>query len=258
MRILVCNDDGHLAPGLAALERAARTLSDDVWVVAPSRKLSSMGHQISLHAPFTLTQTDARHFVCSGTPADCAIAALGWLFKDAPAPDLVLSGVNDGRNIGEDIAYSGTMAIAREASFWGIPAVAFSAAKEIDFSHAEVTAWLGSIVQGLGRDIAAWHRPDHWLSINLPATPGPLRAAVPGRAKIAPAVLSEALLSDGVHGAVTQLRYTSGRRTQRRPDDELSRLDAGAGTVYRLCWNSVDPVGDALLDRLNTAAHHPA
>ena len=134
LRILISNDDGHFSGGIAALERAAATLSDDVWVVAPDKKRSSMGHQISLHEPFEITRLSERRYACSGTPADCAIAAMAWLFADSAKPDLVLSGVNEGRNIGEDIAYSGTMSIAREASFWGIPAIAFSAPKELDFS----------------------------------------------------------------------------------------------------------------------------
>ena len=117
LRILVSNDDGHFSGGIAALERAAATLSDDVWVVAPERKRSSMGHQISLHEPFEVTRLSERRYACSGTPADCVIAAMTWLFANEAKPTLVLSGVNEGRNIGEDIAYSGTMAIARETAF---------------------------------------------------------------------------------------------------------------------------------------------
>jgi len=185
MRVLVSNDDGHFSAGIAALERAALGLSDDVWVVAPERKRSSMGHNVSLHEDFTMTKLGERRYACSGTPADCVIAALAWLFKDSARPDLVLSGINEGRNIGEDIAYSGTMAIAREASFWGIAAVAFSGPKSIDFSATATRDWLSQLVRRLGGNVGAWHRPDHWLSINLPAAvPALVRHAVPGRAKL--------------------------------------------------------------------------
>lgn len=247
LRILVCNDDGHFSAGIAALERAATSLSDDRWVVAPDRKRSSMGHQISLHAPFEITRLSERRYSCSGTPADCVIAARAWLFADAAKPDLVLSGVNEGRNIGEDIAYSGTMAIAREASFWGIPAIAFSAPKELDFAAPELTQWLAGVVAGLGRDMASWHRPDSWLSINLPArVPAQLRHAVPGRAKIAAAIQVQQ-----TRGDTTVLRYASGRSGVSSMGDETSVLGAGHASVYRLCWNGSAPVDEAVLQRIN-------
>lgn len=247
MRILLSNDDGYFSPGLAALERAALTLSDDVWVVAPERKRSSMGHGLSLHDTFTMRELGQRRYACSGTPADCVIAALAWLFSDSTKPALVLSGINDGRNIGEDIAYSGTMAIAREASFWGIAAIAFSAPKNVNFDAPEMLEWLSCLVRSLGSDIGAWHRPDHWLSINLPAAaPAALRHSVPGRAKIASAIESDPTL-DGV----TRLRYRDGRSVRATAEDELSLLDAGYGSVYRLRWNTFVPVEDALLALVN-------
>ena len=252
MRILVCNDDGHAAPGLGALEAAAATLPEaEVWTVAPEHKRSSMGHSISLHEPFTLRPLAQRRFACSGTPADCALAGLGWLLHDAP-PALVLSGINEGRNIGEDIAYSGTMAIAREASFWGIPAVAFSGEKGIAFGEPGVARWLAATVQALALQVAAWHRPQHWLSINLPATvPAPLVPAVAGRAKIAARIEAEPL-----PGGTTRLRYASGRRVERLEGDEMARIDAGQATVYRLGWNAVEPLPGPLLAALNTPSGH--
>lgn len=247
MRILVCNDDGHFAPGLAALEAAAATLGAEVFSVAPDRKRSSMGHSLSLHDAFTLTPLAPRRYACSGTPADCAVAGLGWLLRDTP-PSLVLSGINEGRNIGEDIAYSGTMAIAREASFWGIPAIAFSGEKGIAFDDPAVARWLAATLQTLARQVDHWHSPQHWLSINLPATlPAALVPAVAGRAKIAAHVDAESA-QDGV----TRLRYASGRRIERSTHDELAQLEAGHATVYRLGWNAVEPLPGTLLDALNT------
>lgn len=247
LRILISNDDGHFSGGIAALERAAATLSDDVWVVAPDKKRSSMGHQISLHEPFEITRLSERRYACSGTPADCAIAAMAWLFADSAKPDLVLSGVNEGRNIGEDIAYSGTMSIAREASFWGIPAIAFSAPKELDFSAPALARWLSEVVGGFGCNLSSWHRPDAWLSINLPSVvPAPLRHAVPGRAKIA-----AAMQVPEIRGDTTVLRYAKGRAGGSSQGDDTQVLDAGFASVYRLCWNAAAQVDDAVLDGIN-------
>lgn len=247
LRILICNDDGHFSAGLGALERAAATVSSDVWVVAPDKKRSSMGHQISLHEPFEVTRLSERRYACSGTPADCAIAAMAWLFADSSKPDLVLSGVNEGRNIGEDIAYSGTMSIAREASFWGTPAIAFSAPKELDFSNADLARWLAAVVAGFAGTMADWHRPDSWLSVNLPArVPASLRHAVPGRAKIAAAIEPQQ-----THGDTTVLRYVKGRSGVSSEGDETSVLEAGYASVYRLCWNASARVDSTLLEQIN-------
>lgn len=254
MRILISNDDGHFSPGLAALERAAASFSDDVWTIAPQDKRSSMGHSISLHDSFQVTRLGERRYACSGTPADCAIAAFAWLFADSHQPALVLSGINDGRNIGEDIAYSGTMSIAREASFWGVPAVGFSAPNGSDFSAPDVEAWLARLVQGLAESIGHWHRPDEWLSINFPAAlPAALHHAAPGRAKIAAAITAEKAGAD-----TTVLRYVKGRHGKAVAGDESSQLDAGFATVYRLRWNGYAHVDDGLLRNINGAALKPA
>ncbi len=248
MRILICNDDGHFSPGLATLERAAATISNDVWTVAPEGQRSSMGHSISLHAPFTLTRLSDKRYSCSGTPADCAIAAMAWLFADSEKPALVLSGINDGRNIGEDIAYSGTMSIAREASFWEIPALAFSSLNNTNFEAPGMMPWLSGLLQNLVRNMAAWHRPDEWLSINLPTTvPTSLQHAAPGRAKIAGGITAEV-----VDANTTLLRYLKGRKGEQAPGDEASLLDAGCATVYRLCWNRHSRIDDSLLDDINS------
>ena len=106
MRILVCNDDGIEAPGLGLLAEAALALGSDVWLVAPDRKWTAASHQLSFDRDLTLTAAGERAFVCSGTPADCVVAAMTILFADGPKPDLVLAGVNDKRNVAEDLAYS--------------------------------------------------------------------------------------------------------------------------------------------------------
>src|SRR4051812_21364487 len=127
MRILCTNDDGIHAPGLKTLESIARNLSDDVWVVAPETDQSGVAHSLSLNDPLRLRQIDERRFAVKGTPTDCVIMGVRHILKDR-RPDLVLSGVNKGQNVAEDVTYSGTVAAAIEATILGIPAVALSQA----------------------------------------------------------------------------------------------------------------------------------
>ncbi len=125
MRILLTNDDGIHSPGLAVLEQIARALSDDVWVVAPESDQSGVSHSLSLNDPLRLREIGPRHFAVKGTPTDCVIMGARHLMGDG-APDLVLSGVNRGQNVAEDVIYSGTIAGAIEATILGISAVALS------------------------------------------------------------------------------------------------------------------------------------
>ncbi|WP_029005816.1 5'/3'-nucleotidase SurE [Azorhizobium doebereinerae] len=127
MRILVTNDDGIHAPGLEACARIAAALSDDVWVVAPEADQSGVAHSLSLNDPLRLRKVDDRRFAVKGTPTDCVIMAVRHLLIDNP-PDLVLSGVNRGQNIAEDVSYSGTVAGAIEGTILGIPSIALSQA----------------------------------------------------------------------------------------------------------------------------------
>ena len=126
MRILLTNDDGIHDEGIAALERIARTLSDDVWVVAPETDQSGLAHSLTLNQPLRLRQADERHFAVRGTPTDCVIMAVRHLMPEPP--DLVLSGVNSGTNIADDITYSGTVAGAIEGTLMGIRSIALSQA----------------------------------------------------------------------------------------------------------------------------------
>ncbi|WP_237151811.1 5'/3'-nucleotidase SurE [Oryzibacter oryziterrae] len=126
MRILISNDDGFGAPGILALERVARQLTDDVWVVAPETDQSGLAHSLTLHDPLRAREIDNRHFAVRGTPTDCVIMAIRQLMPDAP--DLVLSGINAGANIADDVTYSGTVACAIEATLLGVPAIALSQA----------------------------------------------------------------------------------------------------------------------------------
>jgi 5'-nucleotidase len=125
VRILVTNDDGINAPGLAALERIAHKLSDDVWVCAPEYEQSGASRALTLAEPIRVRQSGERRFSTTGTPTDCVMLAIHELVSGRK-PDLVLSGVNRGANLAEDVTMSGTVAGAIEAMALGVPGVALS------------------------------------------------------------------------------------------------------------------------------------
>jgi len=127
MRILITNDDGIHAEGLDVCEQIARSLSKDVWVIAPEYDQSGVAHSLSLNDPLRLRQVAERRFAVRGTPTDCVIMGARHLLN-GQGPDLVLSGVNRGRNAGEDVIYSGTIAGAMEGAILGIPSLALSQA----------------------------------------------------------------------------------------------------------------------------------
>lgn len=123
MRILLTNDDGIDEEGLAALAEGLKR-EHEVWVVAPDRNRSGVSHGITMHEPLKMRQYDKNTFSCSGLPADCVISGVKAVLP--AVPDVVISGINRGPNIGSDIIYSGTAAAARQAALFGIPALAFS------------------------------------------------------------------------------------------------------------------------------------
>ncbi len=149
MRILLTNDDGIHAPGLEVLERLARQFSDDIWTVAPAEEQSGAGHSLTLSRPVRLRRHDARRWSVSGTPTDAVMMALR---KVMPAPpDVILSGVNRGANLGDDVTYSGTVSAAIEGALAGIRSIALSqvyAAEgmgdTVPFAAAE--AWGGRVL----------------------------------------------------------------------------------------------------------------
>ena len=127
MRILITNDDGIDAAGLGVLEAIAAALSQDVWVVAPETDQSGAAHSLTLHEPLRLRKLAERRYAVKGTPTDCVIMAVRHIIPDT-RPDLVLSGVNLGHNIADDVTYSGTIAGAIEGTLLGIPSIAMSLA----------------------------------------------------------------------------------------------------------------------------------
>jgi len=180
MRILLTNDDGIDCEGIKHLESALNeTGRHEVYVVAPDGNRSGVSHSITLRGPIRLVKRSARAWACSGTPADCAIvAALGGLpFK----PDLVVSGINVGPNIGTDLVYSGTAAAARQAALHGIPAIAFSLA-----AHEGPWAWEAAARFAAERieELSALCVDDVFINVNIPNDPvGPrgLECTFPSR-----------------------------------------------------------------------------
>ena len=168
MRILVTNDDGIHAPGLKVAERIARALTDDVWVVAPESDQSGVSHSLSLNDPLRLREISDRHFAVKGTPADCVIMGTRRILGDR-MPDLILSGVNRGQNVAEDVIYSGTVAGAMEGVILGVPAIALSQGygPETRFaSHWETAETMGpEVVRSI---LAAGIPPETLVNVNFP------------------------------------------------------------------------------------------
>jgi len=165
VRILVSNDDGVHAPGLAALVGAFP--DDEVWVVAPDREQSASSHSISLHRPLRVVELGPRRFAVDGTPTDAVYMGLNLLLRDR-RPDLVLSGVNNGPNLGTDVLYSGTVAAAMEGALLGCSAIAVSLASPPphDFRHA--AAFAGALARRL---ISNPPPAPALLNVNVPSGP---------------------------------------------------------------------------------------
>jgi 5'/3'-nucleotidase len=170
MRILITNDDGIHAPGLEACEQIARALTDEVWIVAPETDQSGVSHSLSLNDPLRLREVSERHFAVKGTPTDCVIMGVRHLMKDAP--DLVLSGVNRGRNCAEDVTYSGTVAGAMEGTVLGVPSFALSQAYAA--STKRLPHWQTAIKHApdlIRKVLAAGMPRDVLVNVNFPDCP---------------------------------------------------------------------------------------
>jgi 5'-nucleotidase len=172
VRILLTNDDGVHARGLDVLERLARTLSDDITIVAPLEEQSGKGRSLSLTEPVRLRRFGERRFAVTGTPTDAVMMALAEIMKDGP-PDLILSGVNRGANLGEDVSYSGTVSAAMEGALAGIRSIALSQryalsapGEKVSFEAAE--QWGERVLRPL---IAADWAPRTLMNVNFPPIP---------------------------------------------------------------------------------------
>ena len=186
-RILVTNDDGLGAEGIVLLEKIARSLSDDVWVVAPEQEQSGAGHSLTLHEPIRVIAKDECHFAVRGTPTDAVLLAVMEIITDK-RPELILSGINRGANLAEDVTYSGTIAAAMEGTLLEIPPIAlsnFMTNETPDWSAAEAHA--ADIIRSVTQ--LAW--PAHtFINVNFPGIPAAhvkgIKAAPQGRRKLDP------------------------------------------------------------------------
>ena len=170
MRILVTNDDGIFSEGIKLLAQALQPLGE-VTVVAPDREQSASGHSLTLNRPLRLRKIQERWFAVDGTPTDCVSLAVQWLMKDDP-PGLIVSGINFGLNLGNDVTYSGTVSATFEGSLLGIPSLAFSQEVSESFSFQQAADVAGRLVRALlgqdGRE-APQLPPGLLLNVNLPA-----------------------------------------------------------------------------------------
>ena len=172
MKILVTNDDGIASPGLHALAEALRALGE-VWIVAPDRERNAVGHALTLHKPIRITRVDRRVFSINGTPTDCVNLALKRLVRGSPA--LVVSGINRGLNLGDDVTYSGTVSAALEGTIMGVPSIAVSQEGHHTFRFKVAADYARRIASTVLR----YGLPEETLlNVNVPDRPRALIAGV--------------------------------------------------------------------------------
>jgi 5'-nucleotidase len=182
-RILIVNDDGVEAYGIKLLEELAREISDDVWVVAPDEEKSGFSHSISMTIPIRVRKIDDRHYAIKGTPTDCALLAIYELMGGVK-PNVLLSGVNRGANLAEDITYSGTAAAAMEGALLGIRSIALSQVFTIGGeAHWETARRFAPAI--LRRLLSCDWQPGTFVNVNFPNAPpdavGETRVTTQGR-----------------------------------------------------------------------------
>lgn len=165
MAILLSNDDGIASEGLAALRASLEEL-DEVWVVAPDRDQSAVSHSLTLQRPLRIEPVGVRTFAVDGTPTDCVNLALNGILPERPC--LVLSGINRGANLGDDVTYSGTVSAAMEATLLGVPALAISLVGEDQFDFRAAAVFASRLATTVLRDRLP---PDTLLNVNIPGLP---------------------------------------------------------------------------------------
>ena len=245
-RVLLSNDDGIDAVGLRVLEEIAHALADEVWVVAPAYDCSGFGRSLTLKREIRSLQLGERRYTCEGTPTDCVIFAVNHLMRDHP-PDLMLSGVNMGMNISDDITCSGTVGAAWEATVARIPSIALSqrydpadrveSLETFDAARKLGTGLVGRLLR------RGW--PEHILmNINFPAVQAD---AVAGTRAVG---VARHKVSDEIVEGSEEHTYRIGKQRQKTdldPGSDLGALLAGYVTV---CPLSIDMADYALVEEL--------
>ena len=166
MKLLVTNDDGILSEGIRALANSLSVLGE-VWVVAPDRERNAVSHALTLHRPLRITTIAPQHYAINGTPADCVNIGIHFLLPEKP--DLVISGINKGANLGNDINYSGTVAAAVEGTLMGVPSFAISLAGEQSFDFQPAAHFALRVARFI---LAKGLPPRTGLNVNVPDSGG--------------------------------------------------------------------------------------
>jgi 5'-nucleotidase len=250
MRILVTNDDGVNAEGLAVLQRIAAKLAKDVWVVAPELEQSGAGHSLTLHLPVRLRKISEKRFAVSGTPTDCVLVALQEAIPvKKKKVDLILSGINRGSNAADDVTYSGTVAAAMEGTVLGVPSIALSQL----CNDREKPQWKTSetYAPDLIKKIVATGWPkDTLININFPdVAPNKVkgvRVCALGKRRVGVA------LSERVDPKGRPYFWLGGDRdnTANKPGVDIDFLHKGYITITPLCMDMTDY---KTLDRMESA-----
>ncbi len=247
MRILVTNDDGIDAPGIKVLEKIARGLSDDVWVVAPEVQQSGASHSVSLHRPVRFKKLGEKRYSVLGTPTDCVIAALRVIIE-APV-DLILSGVNRGPNIADDVTHSGTVAAAMEGALCDIRSIAFSQALDFEVESpliqwATAEKYAPAIIENL---LALPWEKDAFFNVNFPDLPPNkvkgVKCVAQGKHRFFKQLLKGEADTDG---QTYWVHWADAGADPRRPDVDIHWLPQGYVTVTPIC---LDLTHHAMLSR---------
>lgn len=246
-RVLISNDDGIHAAGLKLLETIVRGLAKETWVVAPETEQSAASHSLTMRRPLFLRKVGDRRYTVDGTPTDCVLIAVHQVMKDNP-PDLVISGINRGGNLGEDVTYSGTVAAAKEGALLGFRSVALSQVYE----DRKTVSWDTSeqCIGGLLQRMAAteWSR-GVMLNINIPNVPAAAVTGVEitrqGRRKIGGCMV------EGVDPRGEPYFWIGGGRVEDsgRKGTDLEAVHRGAISITPL---SLDLTDEATLNALRT------
>jgi 5'-nucleotidase len=238
-RILLTNDDGIEAPGLAVLEAIAHELADEIWVVAPEHDQSGVSHAVSLHHPIRVTERGPRRYAITGTPGDCAVMGVCHLMAGAP-PDLLLCGVNRGANLGMETVFSGTVGGAMTGMMLGIPSIALSQAWTDRLQVRWQTA--RTLGPGVVRQLLAigWSEAT-CLSVNFPDLPaaeaGPLTLARQGIGLIQG--MRVETRTDPRSLTYHWIAFRRGPREQ-GPESDIDALNAGRVVVTPLRYDRTD------------------
>jgi 5'-nucleotidase len=241
--VLLTNDDGIDAPGLQLLERVAATLAREVWVVAPEHDQSGTSHALSLHAPLRVSPRGERRFAVRGTPGDCVVVGMRHLL--GAMPDLVLSGINRGSNIGMETVLSGTIGAAMTAMFLGARAIALSQAFEdgnVPWETAEALA------AGVIRQLADLQWDGACLSVNFPpCTPDRARGLAVTRQGVGLLDTIDVVERTDPRGIMYQWLHMRRGARQDTPGTEAAAIAAGHVSVTPLRFERTDEAAFASL-----------